>query len=103
MCTVKFGSFFKVLHHEDGSKKPALNVNAPTFLPISHGNSSGNILDQLLPNQNVSASVVPPREVMISSGKYSGPTQPQGKSYFKDEVVIRNSDSGKGKASKVEK
>ena len=86
-----------MLHNEDGSRKAPLNVNAPTFLPITHGNSSGNILEQLLPNQNVSASVVPPREVMISSGKYSGPTQPQGKSYFKDEVIIRNSDSGKGK------
>ena len=36
------------------------------------------------------------RDVMISSGKYTGPTQPQGKSYFKDEVYIRNADSGKG-------
>ena len=32
---------------------------------------------------------------MMSSGKYSGPTQPHGKSYFKDEVYIRNADSGK--------
>ena len=33
----------------------------------------------------------------MPSGKFSRPTQPPGKSYFKDEVVIRNSDSGKGK------
>jgi len=48
----------------------------------------------LLPQQNVS-SVIPSGEVMMSSGKYTGPTQPHGKSYFKDEVFIRNADSGK--------
>jgi hypothetical protein len=50
---------------------------------------------QLLPHQNVS-SLIPSGEIMMSSGKYSGPTQPHGKSYFKDEVYIRNADSGKG-------
>ena len=50
---------------------------------------------QLLPQQNVS-SVIPSGEVMMSSEKYTGPTQPHGKSYFKDEVYIRNADSGKG-------
>jgi len=32
---------------------------------------------------------------MVGSGKYSGPTQPHGKSYYKDEIFIRNADSGK--------
>ena len=71
-------------------------------LSVSHFFSSdftsGNgvtILDQLLPQKNVS-SVIPSGEVMMSSGKYTGPTQPHGKSYFKDEVYIRNADSGKG-------
>jgi len=74
-------------------KKP-LNVNAPLFMPHGAPGNGGNILDQLLPQQNVS-SVIPSGEVMMSSGKYTGPTQPHGKSYFKDEVFIRNADSGK--------
>ena len=80
----------------DSSKQLQLNVNAPTFQPSTNipTSNGGNILNQLLPNQNT--SIVPPGEVMISSGKYSGPTQPHGKSYFKDEVFIRNADSGKG-------
>merc|ERR1711976_465841 len=82
-----------VLQH-DGSKRQ-LNANAPTFLPVNPNNQSGNILDQLLPMNTPAPSIIPTREVMISSGKYAGPTQPQGKSYFKDEVIIRNSDSGK--------
>lgn len=36
-------------------------------------------------------------EVVRASGKYNKPTKIQGKNYFKDEVVIRNADSGKGK------
>ena len=76
-------------------KRP-LNVNAPLFTPQGTMGNGGNILDQLLPHQNVS-SLIPSGEIMMSSGKYSGPTQPHGKSYFKDEVYIRNADSGKGK------
>lgn len=79
--------------NSDSTKIPSLNVNAPTFTPSTVRSNGGNILNQLLPNQNT--SIVPPGEVMISSGKYSGPTQPHGKSYFKDEVFIRNADSGK--------
>ena len=82
---------------ENDSSKPQLNANAPTFQPSCNIPSSngGNILNQLLPHQN--ASVVPSGEVMVGSGKYSGPTQPHGKSYYKDEIFIRNADSGKGK------
>lgn len=37
-----------------------------------------------------------PDELVKSSGKFSAPTKIPGKNYCKDEVVIRNSDSGKG-------
>jgi len=74
--------------------KKTLNVNAPLFTPHGVSGNGGNILDQILPQRNVS-SVIPSGEVMMSSGKYTGPTQPHGKSYFKDEVYIRNADSGK--------
>lgn len=37
-----------------------------------------------------------PGEVIKNSGKFTKPTRIPGKNYCKDEVVIRNSDSGKG-------
>ena len=79
------------------ASKKYLNVNAPLFTPQQpNTGNGGNILDQLLPHQNVS-SIIPEDQILVTSGKYSGPTQPHGKSYFKDEVYIRNADSGKGK------
>lgn len=36
-----------------------------------------------------------PGEVVASSGRFPQPTKIPGKNYFKDEVVIRNADSGK--------
>lgn len=38
-----------------------------------------------------------PGEVLKTSGKFPKPTKIPNKNYCKDEVVIRNSDSGKGK------
>ena len=37
-----------------------------------------------------------PGEIIRSSGKFAKPTRIPGKNYCKDEVVIRNADSGKG-------
>lgn len=44
----------------------------------------------------VSAPLLSPGEIMKSSGKFAKPTRIPGKNYCKDEVVIRNADSGKG-------
>lgn len=47
-----------------------------------------------------SAAAVPilnPGELLRNSGKFTKPTKIPGKNYSKDEVVIRNADSGKGK------
>lgn len=41
------------------------------------------------------APLLGPGEIMKSSGKFSKPTRIPGKNYCKDEVVIRNADSGK--------
>uniref|UniRef100_A0A6V7JAD1 Uncharacterized protein n=1 Tax=Bracon brevicornis TaxID=1563983 RepID=A0A6V7JAD1_9HYME len=41
-------------------------------------------------------SVLAAGEVIKNSGKFAKPTRIPGKNYCKDEVVIRNSDSGKG-------
>lgn len=38
-----------------------------------------------------------PGEIIRTSGKFIKPTKIPGKNYSKDEVVIRNADSGKGK------
>ena len=37
-----------------------------------------------------------PGEIVKNSGKFAKPTKIPGKNYSKDEIVIRNSDSGKG-------
>jgi hypothetical protein len=37
-----------------------------------------------------------PGEVVKNSGKFSKPTKIPGKNYSKDEIIIRNADSGKG-------
>eukprot|EP00092_Neocalanus_flemingeri_P003567 GFUD01003825.1.p1 GENE.GFUD01003825.1~~GFUD01003825.1.p1 ORF type:complete len:477 (+),score=119.21 GFUD01003825.1:72-1502(+) len=56
-----------------------LNANAPDFNPI--GIAGANMLQ--------------PGEVIAISGRFNQPTKIPGKNYFKDEVVIRNADSGK--------
>jgi len=56
-----------------------LNANAPDFTPTGMGG----------------ASLLQPGEVITTSGRFSQPTKIPGKNYFKDEVVIRNADSGK--------
>lgn len=47
-------------------------------------------------NSATSPPLLGPGEVLKNSGKFAKPTHIPGKNYCKDEVVIRNSDSGKG-------
>lgn len=56
-------------------------------------------LTESLSSVNVSSSppLLGPGEVLKPSGKFAKPTKIPGKKYCKDEVVIRNADSGKGK------
>lgn len=51
------------------------------------------------PSGVTAANVLHPGEVIRTSGKFAKPTKIPGKNYTKDEVVIRNADSGKGKVS----
>lgn len=37
-----------------------------------------------------------PTDIIRNSGKFTKPTKIPGKNYSKDEIVIRNADSGKG-------
>jgi hypothetical protein len=43
-----------------------------------------------------SGQILAPGELVKNSGKFSKPTKIPGKNYSKDEIVIRNADSGKG-------
>ena len=54
-----------------------------------------SLLTMSMPSPTV--PVLNPGEVIKNSGKFTKPTRIPGKNYCKDEVVIRNSDSGKGK------
>ena len=65
-------------------------------------NMSGSVSPSVITNaQNQSFSNVnsgislAPGEFLRSSGKFSKPTKIAGKNYYKDEIVIRNCDSGK--------
>lgn len=62
----------------------SLNVNAPDFTPIT-------------PSGSQSAPILGPGDILKPSGKFARPTKIPGKNYVKDEVVIKNADSGKGK------
>ncbi|KAL1491097.1 hypothetical protein ABEB36_011746 [Hypothenemus hampei] len=57
---------------------------------ISLSDSMSSVL-----NLNSSPPLLGPGEVLKPSGKFSKPTRIPGKKYCKDEVVIRNADSGK--------
>jgi len=59
-----------------------LNPAAPDFSPFSTGGLNN-------------APMLGPGEVVGTSGRFNQPTKIPGKNYFKDEVVIRNADSGK--------
>lgn len=71
--------------HQGGSsfqRSMSLNVNAPEYTPAAGGGSGDSVLGN--------------NEVLVGSGKYSQPSKIPGKMLFKDEVVIRNADSGRG-------
>uniref|UniRef100_A0A8D9EIX8 K Homology domain-containing protein n=2 Tax=Cacopsylla melanoneura TaxID=428564 RepID=A0A8D9EIX8_9HEMI len=56
--------------------------------------SVDSLLSPLTPPPNV-LPILSPGELVKASGKYPKPTKIPGKNYCKDEVVIRNADSGK--------
>lgn len=51
------------------------------------------------PSGGSAVPMLSPGELLRNSGKFTKPTKIPGKNYSKDEVVIRNADSGKGKVS----
>ena len=67
---------------------------------IDMSDSATSLSDSMC-SMSVSTSppLLGPGEVLKPSGKFSKPTRIPGKKYCKDEVVIRNADSGKGESS----
>ena len=59
-----------------------------TLLGTSPPSSSSTAINQ--------SQMLGPGELIRTSGKFTKPTKIPGKNYSKDEVVIRNADSGKG-------
>lgn len=66
------------------------NIAAPVLQDIS-------LLDTSPSSVLASNVALNPGEIIRTSGKFVKPTKIPGKNYSKDEVVIRNADSGKGK------
>jgi len=89
---------------EDVKNGGHLNANATEFRPVVDSAkfcaSATASLASMLAVEPPPPAVpsVPPGRVMVSSGKYDKPTRIPGKQQLKDEVVIRNSDSGKVEA-----
>lgn len=70
-------------------------------MQVEASESTSSLTDSITSSLSVvSSSVTPPLlgpgEIIKPSGKFSKPTRIPGKNYCKDEVVIRNADSGKG-------
>lgn len=61
------------------------NPTIPTQTPTSLGSQTP-----------ATPTLLGPGEIIRNSGKFAKPTRIPGKNYCKDEVVIRNADSGKG-------
>lgn len=86
----------KQWHHCDSMD--AYYTQKLTHLDNHHHNearSPENPTLMMMPLASPSAPVLRPGEVIKNSGKFAKPTRIPGKNYCKDEVIIRNSDSGK--------
>lgn len=80
-------------NHVDPTQTAFLSTS-PTFGGMNAGNAAAAIASVGSANQQ--HLLLSPGEVIRNSGKFPKPTKIPGKTYCKDEVVIRNADSGKG-------
>ncbi|XP_004930931.1 eukaryotic translation initiation factor 4E-binding protein Mextli isoform X2 [Bombyx mori] len=67
----------------------------PLLVPTMEGTGSGGSVSPTLAAPAEPPAMLGPGEVIKPSGKFPKPTKIPGKNYSKDEVVIRNADSGK--------
>lgn len=68
----------------------------PLLVPTMDGSSGGGSVSPTLAAPAEPPTLLAPGELIKPSGKFPKPTKIPGKNYSKDEVVIRNADSGKG-------
>lgn len=80
---------------DNGSNVTAGLIDQSTLISTSPTSMAGLSMGQA----SLTTQILGPGEVIRASGKFSKPTKIPGKNYSKDEVVIRNADSGKGKVS----
>lgn len=73
-----------------------LNYAQPLLVPTMEGSGTGGSVSPTLAAPAEPPTLLSPGEVIKPSGKFPKPTKIPGKNYSKDEVVIRNADSGKG-------
>ncbi|KAG6457572.1 eukaryotic translation initiation factor 4E-binding protein Mextli isoform X2 [Manduca sexta] len=67
----------------------------PLLVPTMEGSGAGGSVSPTLAAPAEPPALLAPGEVIKPSGKFPKPTKIPGKNYSKDEVVIRNADSGK--------
>ncbi|XP_047041976.1 eukaryotic translation initiation factor 4E-binding protein Mextli isoform X4 [Helicoverpa zea] len=67
----------------------------PLLVPTMEGSGSGGSVSPTLAAPAEPPALLGPGEIIKPSGKFPKPTKIPGKNYSKDEVVIRNADSGK--------
>lgn len=79
-----FNSRYSQLEEAGDSQNLSGSISPNTLLNVQNQNLT-----------NVAGISLAPGELLRSSGKFTKPTKIVGKNYFKDEIVIRNCDSGK--------
>lgn len=85
-----------VQNHVDPTQTAFLSTS-PTFGSMNAaGNAVAAAAIASVGSANQQHFLLSPGEVIRNSGKFPKPTKIPGKTYCKDEVVIRNADSGKG-------
>ncbi|XP_049880938.1 eukaryotic translation initiation factor 4E-binding protein Mextli isoform X3 [Pectinophora gossypiella] len=67
----------------------------PLLVPTMEGSGTGGSVSPTLAAPAEPPTLLGPGEIIKPSGKFPKPTKIPGKNYSKDEVVIRNADSGK--------
>ncbi|XP_061398192.1 eukaryotic translation initiation factor 4E-binding protein Mextli isoform X1 [Musca vetustissima] len=81
-------------NHVDTTQTAFLSTS-PTFGGMNAGNAAAAAAIASVGSANQQHLLLGPGEVIRNSGKFPKPTKIPGKTYCKDEVVIRNADSGK--------
>jgi len=84
--------------YRDSQNEPETNENnnsSPNNANFSNAFNSPLATGMTTASSVQAHSLLSPNEAIKPSGKYPGPIRISGKSTFKDEIIIRNSDSGK--------